>query len=67
MFGWQRRKRGKEKESLKEKGRDIIYAEWRWMLQKSLKLWDCCCNGLVKKRNQTREVEDIEFPGVSRK
>ena len=33
----------KRKKKFERKGRDINYAERRWMLQKSLKLWDCCC------------------------
>ena len=40
----------KEKESLKETGSNINYAGRRWMLQKSLKLWDCSVDkGFVRR------------------
>ena len=36
-------KMGKGKRNFEKKGRHINYAERKWMLQKNLKLWDCCC------------------------
>ena len=35
-------KMSKGKRTLREKERDINYAERRWMLEKFLKLWECC-------------------------
>ena len=56
-----------KKENLKEKGRDINYAERRSMLQKSLELWDCCCKWAIPQKIQTGGVEDMEFPRVLKK